>query len=498
MSIRRLIALLIGILLVGLWWTESDLAYNIAQQRPILLGRYTLDKTIMLLIVSPAALAVMWALLKKPKEPKSSPNSRLFWFKTISLVISILLGVVLVDVMMRLLQRSYYVGTERLYHRQPNSRYEGVFEDKPEFAFSYPRRPGYWPKIHYNLTVDARGFRNAKAVDKADWVVLGDSFAEGSKVSDQQTWPFLLAQQSGQTIYNLGMSGGNPLTYIETLKKFGLSLKPKGVLYLLYEGNDFRDVNFSAQRLENPSVRSLWEVIYKASPLRQRLKMAVLHTFESVGAQRFKNDPAIFDPSHRLYAISWLPFEFPAGSGNFYTFDVKRLEQHWISETQFQRSSAATHTLALLEQTHRLCNQHNVRLVVVYAPDAPHILLDDICQSVPAAQLRAFLAVRKKNLPPAEELIKQLKEGVGVKERIVEEFCRENKIDFVSLTAVLQQKTRQGVKTYYTYDQHWTAEGHRVVAEFLADQLSIWLGPQSVVESAHGLIFNEFVARCGL
>lgn len=470
-TIRCLAAICLLCVLTILWATESDLAYNIAQQRPVLLGRYTLDKTIGLLIATPILLAISVCLLKSPKTD-DLPNHRLFWFKTISATISIVAAIVLVDAALRFQKHSYYVGTATLYHRQPNAKFQGTFVDRPEFAFSYPRKPASFDRVDYTLTIDGRGFRNLQTLEQADWIVLGDSFAEGSKVSDEQTWPFLLANAIGQKVYNLGMSGGNPVTYSQTLKAYGFSLNPKGVLYLLYEGNDFRDIKYSADQIQKPNKPSLRERAFKNSPLRHLTKQAILRLLEPIGAHRFDGDPNIYQPAHRLYPIAWLPFEWPPASGNLYTFDVKRLEQHWITETQFENSPAAKYVSSSLEEIQTLCRQRGIRLVVVYAPDAPHILFEDISASVPSDQIRAFLAVRKKNLPPADKVIEGLKAGVQTKEKIIGQFCQAHQIEFISLTEPLKEKTRQGVKTYYTYDQHWTADGHKVVAEYLADRLS--------------------------
>lgn len=69
------------------------------------------------------------------------------------------------------------------------------------------------------------------------------------------------------------------------------------------------------------------------------------------------------------------------------------------------------------------------------------------------------------------EVKKKLLELHNVKEKTIEEFCLAEEIEFISLTDMLQQKTREGIQTYYCYDQHWTPEGHKVVAEFLAEKL---------------------------
>lgn len=467
--IRLLVSALIAVILAVLWGRQSDLAYNVAQQRAILLGRYTLDAMITLLTVTPILLAVLWGLWRKKTAVVDPVARRLAAFKRFSLILSIAIAIVFADIAMRLTHRKVYVGTETSYHRAPNSIYHDIFTDKPEFAFSYPNAlPGY-PDVAYTLTVDARGFRNPEAIEQADWIVLGDSFAEGSNVSDEQVWVRRLADKRGVSIYNLGMSGGSPVTYLDTLQRFGVALKPKVALYMLYEGNDFRDSNFRTAKLEDPRKASLSERLFKASPLRRLIKDSILRTFQPIGRNRFARDPHVFEPSHLMYPVAWLPVQIPAGSGYGYAFDVKRLEQHYITEDGFHQTVACKESLRLMQEAKAVCEAHGIRMIVIYAPDTPHVLIDAIVSQVPAEQLRAFMATRIEDLPEPSQVVAALKEGLAVRQRVMEAFCQSEGIPFLPLSEILRQKTLDGIKTYYAYDQHWTPEGHRVVADFLAD-----------------------------
>jgi hypothetical protein len=56
---------------------------------------------------------------------------------------------------------------------------------------------------------------------------------------------------------------------------------------------------------------------------------------------------------------------------------------------------------------------------------------------------------------------------LGVKESAIEEFCRQQSIEFVSLTEPLRRKISEGQQAYFTYDQHWTPIGHEVAADTL-------------------------------
>ena len=472
-TIRIAISLVIISVLVVLWGRQSDLAYNVAQQRAILLGRYTLDTTITLLIATPILLCILNGLWKKKKKIEDPAQKRQAAFKMISLIVSIIIAIVFVDVAMRLTKRKAYVGTEQSYHRTPQQIFRGIFQDRPEAAFTYPNAtPGY-PDVPYALTIDEQGFRNTALQDQYDWIVLGDSFAEGSSVSDEQVWTTRLAKLRNVSLYNLGMSGGSPVTYLDTLQKFGISLKPRAALYLLYEGNDLRDSNFRPQKLEDSPKATFFESIFKASPLRLRIKESMVRLLGPVGRNRYAKDPAVNDPSHPMYPVAWLPLETPAGSGYGYAFDLKRLEQHFLTEERFRKTVACAESLRLLNETYKVCQANGIKLFVIYAPDKPHVLIDEIVSRIPPQQLHAFMEMRVENLPDPEALGKLLQAGTSVRQHVFEQFCADNNIAFISLTDILRQKTVEGRRTYYSYDQHWTPEGHDVVAEFLSKQIIV-------------------------
>jgi hypothetical protein len=74
-------------------------------------------------------------------------------------------------------------------HRPPNKRYELRQSDIPAQHRSYPNdAPGY-KDLDIVLTSDKYGFRNLGEIkDQYPIIVVGDSFAAGSHVSDDQGW----------------------------------------------------------------------------------------------------------------------------------------------------------------------------------------------------------------------------------------------------------------------------------------------------------------------
>lgn len=305
-------------------------------------------------------------------------------------------------------------------------------------------------------------------------VTLGDSFTEGSHVSDNQSWPVLLAQKSNSKIYNLGMSGGDPATYMETLEKFGLKLSPKTVICTFYEGNDFRSSNFSEN--ENRGLPSLSD-IFKTSPIRNSMKRALIRSLSPVNKNRFKtpdDKKATYNqPSHPLYAVSWLPVKIPEGpNAKFYTFKIKRLTTHFITEEALLKSVGLQKSLIYLGDINDLCAKHKIRFVVVYIPDKPHLVMPLLKNKLPPEQLHAFMALREEDLPTPEKLLDVLLERIEIHEASVEKFCHDKGIEFVSLTKPMRDAISNGQQAYYTYDQHWTPVGHEIAAEILYKYLS--------------------------
>ncbi len=477
-----------------LWIIPGNVAYLIAQNRDVLLGRYSLGHFTALLFLIPISAAMLyltWANERNETERR---------FKVIAISLSVLVSLIVMDIVARLVLPRRYVAEQTYFHRPPNAVQAGTAKDVPEEAFLYPRTPPGYPDIEYTLTTDKRGFRNKTDLERYDVVVLGDSFAEGSRVTDDDAWPALLTQKSNLTVYNLGMSSGHPGTYLETLKRFGPELSPKIALCLLYEGNDFRESNFE----EANSLSNQTEDYFKTSPLRNALKNLLIRCFGSAPAARpvrnslvgeagprvdgisngarpttDANKPA--DPNKNTYPkppdqsinpVSWLPVAVPEGAdGKYYTFKVKSLLEHFVTDRQFLSEKGVKKTFAALRGIKKICAEKDIRLIIAYAPDKPHVLLPLIARTVSPEQFRAFMALKENKLPPADKLLDVLLPRLDVQESAVRDFCRTESIEFISLTEPLRRTIAEGAQAYFTYDQHWTPLGHQIVAETLCQYI---------------------------
>src|SRR5262249_7601320 len=81
------------------------------------------------------------------------------------------------------------------------------------------------------FTYDRWGYRNTADVERANIVLIGDSFVEGSYVSDEQTVASQLAHRLAQCVANLGVAGYGPLQELRVLKGDALAKKPEVIAW---------------------------------------------------------------------------------------------------------------------------------------------------------------------------------------------------------------------------------------------------------------------------
>ena len=159
-------------------------------------------------------------------------------------------------------------------------------------------------------------------------------------------------------------------------------------------------------------------------------------------------------------------------NANFYAFRVKTLIKHYEDRDSFAASPGLKTALLSLDRIKGICDRNHARLIVIFAPDTPHVTMPLVKADLDPEAVRAFLALKMKHLPGPKETKATLFANMGVKEAAIQGYCRENGIEFVSTTDDLQAAVAQGKQAYYTYDQHWSPIGHQVVARTLYDYLN--------------------------
>ncbi|MBJ22774.1 MAG: hypothetical protein GY910_19240 [bacterium] len=471
MTARKNLALLLLIAVAMLWTLPSDVIELIVRQEDVILGRYSENHAYAALVLGPLLIGAATLLLSRVAL------DRQLFFRVSAVTLSGLFAFSVVDLVARRLAEPRYLvetleqrdrwphdwQTGMLRTRPPNARYAVHFVDEPDAARSYPDAPSGFPPVDITLSVDHRGFRNPPSLASSEIVALGDSFTEGSRVSDDEIWPIRLARSLGTPIYNLGMAGGSPRDYRNHLFAYLDELKPKTVLCTVYEGNDFRlhashePQSWLAERLEEARSR------LKSSPIVLAFRAFVSDRLGGIHADA---------PVPESPALSWMPVEFEAGGGRqFYSFKPRRLTQLDLTEREFSESKGWKMAKKSLLELIRICREHEIRLIFIYAPSKPHVIMPMIEERLSPEQLHAFSAYRKAGLPTAAEFKKRFFDRIDNSEIVFFRFCEVEEIECISPTAALRERALEGQQVYYTYDQHWSRIGHQVVADSMRRHL---------------------------
>jgi SGNH hydrolase-like domain, acetyltransferase AlgX len=286
-------------------------------------------------------------------------------------------------------------------------------------------------------------------------LMLGDSFVEAAQVSERdgvasRLEAALNATQTGRyEVLNAGVGGwgtGQQSIYLEAE---GHRYQPDLVLVALYLGNDIYDNSYTLQgRPRNP--HEPYFVLEDDGSLRQldfRLRK-----------------PEEIDPlvaQLRAHALLWNVVETGvltkfADEGDdppevrLNRFNLNKMLLHGV-ELNERALDAWKVTLALLERTRRLADQHGAQTAVVAIPAAWQVLDEEWDDLIRANKLRPaawspdapndFLAARGREI------------GAPI-------------LDL--LPALRREAASTDARLYFPLDKHWTAHAHAVAARELA------------------------------
>lgn len=286
-------------------------------------------------------------------------------------------------------------------------------------------------KVSYqwDVTYDQNGFRNQSDLKSADMVVIGDSFVEGLTVPDSQLTTSLLARLQGGVIANLGQSAYGPQQELVVLKRYGLPLQPRTVVWMFFEGNDLEDVVAYRKATSNPD--SFWKSFYLRSFSRNAAK----------GVKRIFFPPAKPAGAKRAAA-------FQTAGGKALTLYFVYLSPP-LSDQQLSSIDETTRTIAT---AHRLSASQGARLIFVFVPTKFRVF-HDYCQFPGQSECRNWTV---------NDLPERLRNAV---------VSIAPDIGFLDLTPRLTEDAKKGALPYYPDDDHWSPEGHKVAAEAINDYL---------------------------
>jgi hypothetical protein len=312
--------------------------------------------------------------------------------------------------------------------------------DRGLYAPDPPRRyrlaPGFRGRITNRVefdtlvTINRAGTRGPEMSASATGGLLGlgDSFAFGVGVEDDEAWPLVLARSQAVEGANAGTPGFGVPDAVDWFEAHGAPLAPSLAVLGVFTGNDLQDATPGVPRVavrdgalvvagERPG---LGHWLYRRSHLFLLAKQAALwerlRGGESWARAELRREMALFEDPHA-----------------------------------FAEGAAAT--AAAFQRFAHLARMHGVRPVVALFPTLPQV--DQALWTTTASALGLDPARLDRDAP----------------NRRLADLARGQGLEVVDITPRLRAAVAAGEMVYFPIDRHLTPRGHAVAAAEIARAL---------------------------
>jgi len=320
---------------------------------------------------------------------------------------------------------------ELIHIRRPNQKITGqtIGDLVPWLGIVTDRR------YQIDAQYDGNGFRNDHEITAAPVIVLGDSFLEAALVPQDALLTTQMSRLLQSEVANLGQSGYGPQQELIVLRRYGLPLQPKVVVWLFFEGNDLLDVPRYDRLMRD------WDIYMKETHgFKERsFTRNVLSALTYLTAPSRTRGTADTDEARRR-SCRFTGSRSEEGKTIYFAYAGTPLSPEDLT-------SLATVQKVLLD-AQRLAADNGAHLLLAFTPTKFRVYRD-FCE-FPAD---AYGRIWQPNDLPAR----------------LEEWAAAQGIAYLDLTASLQEAAAQGELVYFPDDGHWNATGHEVVAEAVAD-----------------------------
>lgn len=344
------------------------------------------------------------------------------------------------------------------------------------------------PAYRFPFVTDADGFRNSIAETSATAVAaLGDSFTDAMTLPAELSWPMRLAGLLGVSVRNYGTAGFGPGQELLVLKDYVLAQRPRCVVVGFFAGNDLYDAEiFEASRLHgdvSPIPAQGWKF---KDVIARYDEFYVVSLYKGVAALLRDCDRGRADQGSSRVDYSGEDLGAPAAThvgfdrGLFtlpvagrtlrFAFLPAYLDRLELSREQLQTSRGWEVTRRSYQEMERLVRAQGGELVVAFIPSKAQVYLPLLSASCSHADLQLALRFCLRDQPSSPSLDAMMRNRLALND-LMRDFCAEEGIAFLDLTAVLQTKLEAGYNTYFPDDSHWNAAGHEAAAGAIADYM---------------------------
>jgi len=318
---------------------------------------------------------------------------------------------------------------------------------------------------------DKWGFRNRGVPETVDIVAVGDSHTYGNTAKMVESWPFVLGQLTGRSVYNMSLGGYGPNQYFYLSNTKAFTLKPRMIIWGLYMGDDFEGAYSMTYGLDHwaylralPAQKvdpNVWEEEPFSGPSWHKqirlwlsrhsvLYQLVFHT--SLGG-RIKGDVQIRNAAE-LYPGLATSLIIPEKNISEAFRPVGILKGLDLENPSIREGMRIT--FELMKEMNETCRQNHVQFMVVVIPTKEMVFSE-------------YLDHNSKI--PLDDVIDDLlvNERVALQQTFT--FLTDSNIPYVDPLPALKKSVSQGLYASSAGDMHPNKNGYRVIAEAVSEAL---------------------------
>lgn len=310
-----------------------------------------------------------------------------------------------------------------------------------------------WPDL--SIPADEDGFPNPRRLERADVVLIGDSFGVGAGVVRPPGLCARLAAETGLSVYDVSVSGIGPIHQEWLLREVALSKQPRAVIWLFYSGND---VTYSIEPL---AYRRLGYSTY-AEAHADHLRPACL-LFDLLRASLQTKTPE-GEP------LPGFPLRRSDGSVRPIWLHPENLAQLGYSRELWEGSIGWKAARDAMQRAVETCRERGVTLVFVYLPTKEEVYLPFV---EPDPELLVRTLARHADPGPEEPVVvrERLLANRGALEAAFRAFCEGAGVPCLVATPLFEKLAREGQLAYLVTDTHWQVDGQEALLRPLIDLL---------------------------
>ncbi len=307
------------------------------------------------------------------------------------------------------------------------------------------------------LPADEWGFPNTESVERADIVLVGDSFTVAAGALRPKGLQAHLAEATGLTVYNLGVSAIGPVREAWLLENVGLEKNPRCVLWFFFSGNDA--VGSAIPLVEKRKGNETWGQLYADRRPPFLILPDVMRKLLAAALDRSSHDA--------------LPgFRFTLADGTVQPIWFNPFTLPFLQLEDWEANNGWINARRMIKRARETCVEAGVAFILIYLPSKAEVYLPYV-EEDPDLIRRTLSFQRPEPLSDdPRTLLRELLERRGKLEASVDAFCSSAGIPFLSATPFLESLAREGELGYLVADTHWQTTGQAVLLEPLLSLLT--------------------------